>query len=264
MTNERHNVSWGIRFLNSKLPSPGVGGMLLIEGSKRSTRYLTRRMICEELAKGRPVHWIDGGMGLDPSKLIRPLARKKRGIEVLDNLHACRGFTAHQMAEIIKRLASESPNDENLVKGRLIVISDLASMFADTQVKRAEGSAMLKESLSNIQYIAKKWNSLVLVTVNYQAKPFLSKSMKSELKNAASDRLTILSQSKGVITAKLHSIDMTVQPLVKRNPQVSLQEFTVPDHISKVVWTDPPEANSSSDNPNGDNSAEAARKASAS
>jgi hypothetical protein len=264
MINERHNISWGIRFLNSKLPRPEVGGMLLIEGSKKSTRYLTRYMICEELVKGRPVHWIDGGMGLDPSTLIRPLARKKRGIELLDNLHVCRGFTAHQMAEIVKRLASESPNNENLVKGRLIIISDLASMFADTQVKRAEGHAMLKESLSNIQVIAKTWNSLVLVTVNYQAKPFLTKSMKSELKNAAIDRLTILSQSKSKITAKLHSIDMIAQPLVKRNPQISLQDFNVPDHISKVVWTDPPEANSSSDIPNGDNSAEAARKASAS
>ena len=88
--------------------------------------------------------------------------------------------------------------------------------------------------------------------------------MKLDLKNAASDRLTIISQSKGAITAKLHSIGMTAEPLVKRDPQVSLQDFTVPDHISKVVWTDPPEANSSSDNPNGDNSAEAARKASAS
>lgn len=264
MTDERHNVSWGIRFLKSKLPSPKVGEMLLIEGSKRSTRYLTKSMICEELTKGRPVHWIDGGMGLDPSTLIRPLARKKRGCEALDNLHACRGFTAHQMAEIVKRLAFEFPDDENLVKGRLIVISDLASMFADTQVKRAEGSAMLKKSLSHIQDIANKYDSLVLVTVNYQAQPYLPKSMKSDLKNAANDRLTILSQSKGVITAKLHSIGMTAQPLVKRNPQVSLQDFTVPDHRSKVVWTDPPEANSSSDNPNGDNSAEVARKASAS
>ena len=263
MTLEQQNVSWGIRFLKSKLPSPEVGDMLLIEGSKRSTRYLTRYMICDELVKGRPVHWIDGGMGLDPSTLIRPLARKKCGIEALDNLHACRGFTAHQMAEIVKRLDSET-DDGDLVKGRLIVISDLASMFADTQVKRAEGSAMLKESLAHIQSIAIKWNSLVVVTVNYQAQPYLSKSMKSDLKNAAGDKLTILSQSKGVITAKLHSIGMTAEPLVKRNPQVSLQDFTVPDHISKVVWTDPPEANSSSETPNGDKSAEAARKASAS
>ena len=257
------NVSWGVRSLKSSLPSPEVGGMLLIEGLKLSTRYLTRHMICEELVKGRPVHWIDGGMGLDPSTLIRPLAHKKKGIELLDNLYACRGFTAHQMAEIIKRLASKT-SDDNLRKGRLIVVSDLASMFADSQVKRAEGSAMLKESLSDIQYIAKKWNSLVLVTVNYQSKPFLSKSMKSELKNSANDRLTILSQSKSAITVKLHSVDMTVQPLEKRNPQVSLQDFILPDHISKVVWTEPLETNSSSDNPKGDNNAEAARKASVS
>ena len=255
------NVSWGVRSLKSSLPSPEVGGMLLIEGLKRSTRYLTRHMICEELVKGRPVHWIDGGMGLDPSTLIRPLAHKKKGVELLDNLYACRGFTAHQMAEIIKRLASKT-SDDNLRKGRLIVVSDLVSMFADSQVKRAEGSAMLKESLSDIQYIAKKCNSLVLVTVNYKSKPFLSKSMKSELKNAANDRLTILSQSKNAITVKLHSVDMTVQPLEKRNPQVSLQDFILPDHMSKVVWTEPLETNSSSDNPKGDNNAEAARKAS--
>ena len=123
MSNEL-NVSWGVRSLKSSLPSPEVGGMLLIEGLKRSTRYLTRHMICEELVKGRPVHWIDGGMGLDPSTLIRPLAHKKKGIELLDNLYACRGFTAHQMAEIIKRLASKN-SDDNLRKGRLIVVSDL-------------------------------------------------------------------------------------------------------------------------------------------
>ena len=88
--------------------------------------------------------------------------------------------------------------------------------------------------------------------------------MKSELKNSANDRLTILSQSKSTISAKLHSIDMTVQPLEKRNPQVSLQDFILPHHMSKVVWTEPLETNSSSDNPKGDNNAEAARKASVS
>ena len=167
------------------------------------------------------------------------------------------------MAEIIKRLASKT-SDDNLRKGRLIVVSDLASMFADSQVKRAEGSAMLKESLSDIQYIAKKWNSLVLVTVNYQSKPFLSKSMKSELKNSANDRLTILSQSKSTISAKTTFNRYDCTTIRKRNPQVSLQDFILPDHMSKVVWTEPLETNSSSDNPKGDNNAEAARKASVS
>ena len=67
-------VSWGVRNLSMAIPGPETGGILLVEGGKRAGLALCRVMLCEVISAGRPVHWVDGGMSLDPSALIRPLS----------------------------------------------------------------------------------------------------------------------------------------------------------------------------------------------
>ena len=77
--------------------TPGGGG-------KRAGLSLCREMLCQEIYAGRPVHWIDGGMSLDPSALIRPLSDRGRTPSSLSLLRTCRAFTAHQMHELVSRL----------------------------------------------------------------------------------------------------------------------------------------------------------------
>ena len=104
---ERLQLSWGMGFLDTEYPKIETGETVLIRGRRSSNEILINHMICEELSKRQPVYWIDGGMRLDPSLLIPTLLKKNGKITNLDYLYASRGFTAHQMLEIIKRLARE-------------------------------------------------------------------------------------------------------------------------------------------------------------
>ena len=154
MVCKRLQLSWGIGFLDREYPKIETGETILIRGRRSSNEILINHMICEELSKRQPVFWIDGGMRLDPSLLIPTLQKKHGKITNLDYLYASRGFTAHQMLEIIKRLAREEENEKRLHSGKLIIISDLVNMFMDEQVSSSEGKSMLKKSLSYIKEIA--------------------------------------------------------------------------------------------------------------
>ena len=107
---ERLQLSWGMGFLDTEYPKIETGETVLIRGRRSSNEILINHLICEELSKRQPVYWIDGGMRLDPSLLIPTLLKKNGKITNLDYLYASRGFTAHQMLEIIKRLAREKEN----------------------------------------------------------------------------------------------------------------------------------------------------------
>ncbi len=68
------SLSWGDGMIDLALPRPNLGSLLLVEQDKREFRGVLLRMVTDELVAGRPVHWIDGGMGFDPSPLL-PLLR---------------------------------------------------------------------------------------------------------------------------------------------------------------------------------------------
>ena len=175
-------VSWGIRNLSTTVPGPETGGILLVEGGKSLGLALCREMLCEEIYEGRPVHWIDGGMSLDPSALIRPLSDRGRNPSSLSLLRTCRAFTAHQMHELVSRLEEDLLVFEDGGDVRLVVLSDLAGMFADNQVKKAEGIAMLENCLRVSKSIAEEKNLLVVITVVRKRSPSLPKTMISTMR----------------------------------------------------------------------------------
>ena len=69
-------ISWGAVGLSSSFPKPATGRTLLLAGKRNYTHAVAFEMICDEICSGRTVHWIDGGMALDPSRLI-PLLSKR-------------------------------------------------------------------------------------------------------------------------------------------------------------------------------------------
>ena len=261
MTSERLQLSWGIEFLDTKYPKIETGETILIRGEISSNDLLIKYMICEELSKQMPVYWIDGGMRLDPSLIIPILLRKNGKITNLDYLHASRGFTVHQMLEIIKRLAKEEENRMKLHSGKLIVISDLVNMFMDEQVSSSEGKSILKKSLSYIKEIATKYNSAVILTIGSKQESFLSQPMRDILQSEIKDSIRIISQSREITILKSESTGMVVNPLLMQNHVPNLREVEFDNQVSKVVWTHPLKIISSSEIPNGDKSAKVARRA---
>tara|TARA_B100000900_G_scaffold415661_1_gene446473 strand:- start:722 stop:1513 length:792 start_codon:yes stop_codon:yes gene_type:complete len=263
MNSERLQLSWGIDFLDTKYPKIETREVMLIRGKKSSNSHLIKYIICEELSKQKPVYWIDGGMGLDPSLLIPILLKKNGKVTDLDYLHACRGFTAHQMLEIIKRLASKTEEEDKLHRGKLIVISDLVNMFTDEQVSSSEGNAMLKMSLYYIKEIVQKYNSVAILTVGSKQESYLSQSMKDTLTTEIRNSISIISKSREITVLKSELTGMVTNPLLIRNYKSYSQDLEVSSQVSKVVCTDPVKMISSSEIPNGDKSADDARKAKA-
>ena len=258
---ERLQLSWGMGFLDTEYPKIETGETVLIRGRISSNEILINHLICEELSKRQPVYWIDGGMRLDPSLLIPTLLKKNGKITNLDYLYASRGFTAHQMLEIIKRLAREKENKKRLHSGKLIIISDLVNMFMDEQVSSSEGKSMLKKSLSYIKEIAMEYNSAVILTIGLKQESFLSHPMRDILESEIKDSITIISQSREIMVLESKSTGIVVNPLITQNYISDLQEVDIDNQVSKVVWTHPLESISSSEIPKGDKSAKVARRA---
>jgi hypothetical protein len=258
---ERLQLSWGMGFLDTEYPKIETGETVLIRGRRSSNEILINHMICEELSKRQPVYWIDGGMRLDPSLLIPTLLKKNGKITNLDYLYASRGFTAHQMLEIIKRLAREKENKKGLHSGRLIIISDLVNMFMDEQVSSSEGKSMLKKSLSYIKEIAMEYNSAVILTIGSKQESFLSHAMRDVLESEIKDSISIISQSREIMILESKSTGIVVNPLITQNYISDLQEVDIDNQVSKVVWTHPLESISSSEIPKGDKSAKVALRA---
>ena len=258
---ERLQLSWGMGFLDTEYPKIETGETVLIRGRRSSNEILINHMICEELSKRQPVYWIDGGMRLDPSLLIPTLLKKNGKITNLDYLYASRGFTAHQMLEIIKRLAREEENEKRLHSGKLIIISDLVNMFMDEQVSSSEGKSMLKKSLSYIKEIAMEYNSAVILTIGLKQESFLSHPMRDILESEIKDSITIISQSREITFLESESTGIVINPLITQNYISNLQELDIDNQVSKVVWIHPLESISSSEIPNGDKSAKVARRA---
>jgi len=257
-------VSWGIQNLSKAIPGPETGGIVLVEGSKRVGLALCREMLCEEIYAGRPVHWVDGGMSLDPSALIRPLSDRGRNPSSLSLLRTCRAFTAHQMHELVSRLETDLLVFEDSKDVRLVVLSDLASMFADNQVKKAEGIAMLEKCMRTSKMIAEERDLLMVITVVRRRSAPLPKTMISTMRNYADDRISLISYVGGQMTARVDSLGITVRPLSNRSPYPRLSDFTGAVQSSRDVCTEPSLESLSSDRPNGDNKDDAARSASAS
>ena len=59
----------------------------------------------------------------------------------LDRLQACRAFTAHQMAEIFKRMEKAEDGESPLEDGDLLVVTSVHTMFLDNQLGVVEKHA---------------------------------------------------------------------------------------------------------------------------
>lgn len=143
--------------------------MVCIEGGKSQTADIAYRLATKEIERGRTVFWIDGGSLLDPTRIIPPASHPST--THLDRLQACRAFTAHQMAEIFKRMEGPGDGECPLEDGSLMIVTNAHSMFLDTQLGVAEGNMLLRNTLHRIRRISRASNIATLVTIDRWTKP---------------------------------------------------------------------------------------------
>ena len=266
------SISWGDPAIDLALPKPKTATVLLIEQNRKEFQDVLLGMIAKDLSESRPVHWIDGGMAFDPSPIL-PLLRM-RGYtrrEALGNFHICRGFTAHQTASIVQRLADEAKSNDppnRIIEGRIIVVSQIPRMFMDTQLKKPEGRSLLKATLQRCRDISKDSNSLVILTSSRNLSPPLSKDLHNILRQFTDDVLRIgenssKTRNRGLTRKKLHLQSLDREMIWSHLPfgQTSLLEFR---HIqrSRLDCLIEPETTVSSFQPKGDSIEVAARTAS--
>lgn len=147
----------------------GRAKMVCLEGGKTQTADIAYRLATKEIERGRTVYWVDGGSLLDPTRIIPP-ASQSSTIN-LDRLQACRAFTAHQMAEIFKRMEKPRDGGSPLEDGSLLVVTNAHSMFLDTQLGVVEGNMLLRNTLHRIRRISRSGDLAVLLTADRRTTP---------------------------------------------------------------------------------------------
>ena len=268
---EYTGVSWGDRSIDLSFPKPRLSSVLLIDQNTQDFQSVLLRMVANELESSRPVHWIDGGVSLDPSRLL-PLLRMRNcdTLTPLRNFHISRGFTAYQTVSIVKKLANEAkliPPPDRIINGRLIIISEVSRMFMDSQLKKPEGRSLLTETLERCRTLSKDSESLVIITSSRNSSPPLSKDMRHILSRYSDDTLRIKSlfsknRDRSFARKKLHLLSIDKELIWANLPvgQTSLLEFRH-NQESRLDCLIEPLARSSSLQPNGERIAVAARTA---
>ena len=263
MASEQDSVSWGVSEMSLIFPRPKTSTVMLIEGSRQSSLRFVIEMICEEISSDTPVYWVDGGMSLNPSALIHPLSARGSPTTCIGLLRACRAFTAHQMVDLIRRLDEEIRAYADRKKPRLVVVTDLAKMFADRQLNGAESRAMLEECLDTIQMLSKSMNLLFVLTLAESGASRNQRKMVDKIRGLVDDRITIKSWKDEHIVATNHMLDLTTSPMITAPLSATLLDFYPVDQSSIVVCTSPPFNKISSVIPNGESMDSEARSASA-
>ena len=263
MASEQDSISWGVNEMSLVFPRPKTGTAVLIEGQRQSSLRFVIEMLCEEISADSPVYWVDGGMSLDPSALIQPLSARGLPASRIGLLRACRAFTAHQMVDLLRRLDEEMRTYADRGKPRLVVITDLARMFADRQLNRAESQAMLEECLDTIQMLSKNMNLLFVLTLVESDVPRNQGNIVDKIRRVVDERITIKSWKEEHLVATNHMLDLSASPMVTAPFSATLLDFYTADQSSIVVCTSPLFNNISSVMSNGESMDSEARSASA-
>ena len=167
-------------------------GVVCLEGEKEWTARIAYQLAFEDIQQGHTVYWIDGGALLDPSRMISSISNTKISQGCLNNLHACRAFTAHQMAEIFKRIEKVNEETKQLEEDSLMIITELHSMFSDSQLSTTEGKMLLTNTLHRIKTISKDRGLTVLITANKHNNPPTPKNIKQIMRDYADKYLLLL------------------------------------------------------------------------
>ena len=133
----------------------------------RSMRKYAESWVVAALQTGESVHWIDGASRINPARFLNRFPPDESNVH--DHLHRLfigRGFTVHQLATLIERLAREV----SITGSPLVVIDAPISMHLDAQIGDHEARCLMRRLMEEVQSIATKQQTAIILITDKEPK----------------------------------------------------------------------------------------------
>jgi hypothetical protein len=159
-------LSLGVPVVDNIFPGFEAGDFAVFYGDGISFMAFALCVRCilppEKGGLGSSVIFVDGGNSFNPY-LISDLARihDLEPRATLERVYVSRAFTAHQLSSLI--LEKLEPF-LNIKKSRLLVVSDISSLFLDRDVPKTEAKDLFMKACAKLSEIAERKQTIVLAT----------------------------------------------------------------------------------------------------
>ena len=133
----------------------------------RSMRKYAESWVVAALQTGESVHWIDGASRINPARFLNRFPPDESNVHGhLHRLFIGRGFTVHQLATLIERLAREV----SITGSPLVVIDAPISMHLDAQIGDHEARCLMRRLMEEVQSIATKQQTAIILITDKEPK----------------------------------------------------------------------------------------------
>ncbi|MEM3765838.1 MAG: hypothetical protein QXU46_02280 [Candidatus Bathyarchaeia archaeon] len=159
-------LSLGVPVLDDVFPGFEVGDFVVLYGANVSFTSFVLCVRCmlplDRGGLGSSVVFVDGGNSFSPY-LVADIARSY-GLDsrkALERIYVSRAFTAYQLSSLILERLGPFMNGK---KARLLVVSDIASLFFDKDIPKTEAKDLFMKVCAKLSDMASKKNAIILVT----------------------------------------------------------------------------------------------------
>jgi RecA/RadA recombinase len=159
-------LSLGVSVLDDIFPGFETGNFAVLHGDSASSILF---LLCvraqlppEKGGLGSSVVFVDGGNSFSPY-IVAELARN-HGLDsraALENIQVSRAFTAYQLSSLILEKLEPFLKSK---KTRLLVVSDIASLFFDRDIPRTEAKDLFIKTCAKLSDIAASEQTAVVAT----------------------------------------------------------------------------------------------------
>jgi len=159
-------LSLGVSVLDGIFPGFEVGDFVVLYGDGVSFISFVLCIRCELSSDkgglGSSVVFVDGGNSFNPY-LVADIARS-HGLDprkALERIYVSRAFTAYQLSSLVLERLEPFLNGK---KSKLLVVSDIASLFFDRDIPKTEAKDLFMKVCAKLSDIAAKKQVIVLAT----------------------------------------------------------------------------------------------------
>lgn len=161
-----NRLSFGFPALDKVFSGFELGDFAVLDGNMASfasfVLCVRSQFAPENGGLGSSIFFVDGGNLFNPH-LIAEISRNYRfnPKSVLEKIHVSRAFTAHQLSSMISEKLHFTLKK---CKARILVISDITSLFLDRDMPATESRALFIRACSMLSEITSKKKAVVIVS----------------------------------------------------------------------------------------------------
>jgi hypothetical protein len=159
-------LSLGVSVLDDVFPGFEAGDFIVLHGDNVRSLAFALCVHCELAPEkgglGSSVVFVDGGNSFSPY-MVAETARSY-GLDskaVLERIHVSRAFTAYQFSSLVLEGLESFLNSK---KSKLLVVSDITSLFFDRDIPKTEAKGLFMKVCSRLSKIAARKRAIVLAT----------------------------------------------------------------------------------------------------